>query len=244
MLLTSAVASAGARLRGLVLDGNRPLSTATVQLKNATEEVQTITDTSGRFTMFALSGGRWELSVRRVGYAPYADSVNVGTDDSEVIVPMKRNPLELDTMRVVAEGHAGRLDTFRERQRRAATFGGNVYGREQLASSDASQLTDFLRRVPGVTISSRNPNDKSISFRRCATSDLRDVGTGAKVRLFINGAQVRSDPMEALSLLGVSEIEALEVYQGVSQLPPEVTDGCSAIFVWTRSRVGGDSSKP
>jgi hypothetical protein len=52
--------------------------------------------------------------------------------------------------------------------------------------------------------------------------------------VFIDGARMHD--VSALSELSPSQVEAVEIYQGASQLPAEAKgDACFAVFVWLRS---------
>lgn len=56
----------------------------------------------------------------------------------------------------------------------------------------------------------------------------------SSTQLFLNGTRIQDVPTE-LGLLRLSDIEAVEVYRGPTELPAEaVGNGCAAIFVWTR----------
>lgn len=241
-LLLAAQHAAEGRVRGLVMSGAVPVAGATVVLHRTTSEVETTTDSAGRFMLFALSEGTWQLDVRRIGYAPFTDSVIVGNGETQVVIPMHRAVVALDTLRVLANSsttsRVGRLDAFRAHSARARIFGGSVFDRDQLASSDVNRLMDFLGRIPGASVTFNNPMERQVSFKRCEGRGLQP-GARDTSRVFIDGNRVNGDAMAALANLTVADIEALEVYQGISQLPPEVTDGCSAIFVWTRAGARG-----
>lgn len=236
-LLAPHAGAQSGRVRGLVLDQVVPVSGAAVTLRLEGEEIHAVSDSTGRFTLFDISSGRWEVAVRRLGYAPYTDTIDVTNAQANVLVQLRRSALALGAVRIAERGpgDAGRLSDFYDRQRRARSFGGRVYDRNALATSDAGRLTDFLAGVPGVTVTNTTSFDRSVMMRRCRGLSAGASPSGSDtVRVFLDGVRVRSDPMDVLSGIGVNEIEALEVYQGVSQLPAEVTDGCAAIFIWRR----------
>jgi hypothetical protein len=56
------------------------------------------------------------------------------------------------------------------------------------------------------------------------------------VALYLDGIRVDTASLrQTIAELALSEIEAVEVYRGVSELPAEAMgNACSAIFVWTR----------
>jgi outer membrane receptor protein involved in Fe transport len=62
-------------------------------------------------------------------------------------------------------------------------------------------------------------------------------GSGApSVALYVNGVRVDTVSLrQTLYELDLADIEAIEVYRGVSELPLEAMgNACAAIFVWTR----------
>lgn len=104
LLMTSPVAAAAqapARLVGRVVDAatGAPLGAADLRLGDQ----RTTTASDGAFVLGALPGGRGMLAVRRVGYAPWSDIVDVvpGLDGS-ITVELSPLPLRLDSITVVA----------------------------------------------------------------------------------------------------------------------------------------------
>lgn len=69
----------------------------------------------------------------------------------------------------------------------------------------------------------------NLSFVRCSNR-------GDKVNVYVNGSRVPvRDPREALLTLHPLNIEAIEVYRSISEIPPEfLDDNCAAIVLWTR----------
>ena len=54
--------------------------------------------------------------------------------------------------------------------------------------------------------------------------------------LYLNGVRIDTVSVrETIAELDLGDIEAIEVYRGVSELPPEAMGNtCAAIYVWTR----------
>jgi hypothetical protein len=63
-------------------------------------------------------------------------------------------------------------------------------------------------------------------------------GPAAKIGIWIDGAKVanRGGYIPAIGdLLDVRDIEAIEVYRGVAEIPGEfLDDSCAAIVIWTK----------
>ena len=89
---------------------------------------------------------------------------------------------------------------------------------------NAQKSEDLLRMVTGVRIRYRG-NVPYVQFLRCP-----------QVNVYIDG--IRShDGYRDYAALSPLDIEAIEVYHGMAQVPPEFSprpNDCAAIVVWTR----------
>ena len=112
-----------------------------------------------------------------------------------------------------------------DRRRRALLRGGKVYGHDALASSDI-RISQFLRRVPGSDVIDDGAGASQVALRPC-------FGHRDGPVVFVDGSRV-NDAVGTLNSFMSADLEMVEVYQGVALLPPEVTGGCSAVFLWTR----------
>ena len=88
--------------------------------------------------------------------------------------------------------------------------------------------TDILRRVPGVQIVPTRSGSTSVQMMR-----------GFGVRRCIPQLYVHETPYSGnVDDFTPDDIEALEVYVGISEIPPDlITVGrpiCAAIVIWTR----------
>lgn len=113
---------------------------------------------------------------------------------------------------------------------------GRLFTREDIRASGRTSLADLLRTVPGAQVTTYRDGSVHVLFARCRGKLLpRADGTlpGTGTQLFINGMKVQ-DPAAEVGALRLSDIEALQVYRGPSELPADaVGDGCAAIFVST-----------
>lgn len=232
-----------ATVSGLVVDAHGPITDVQVHLARSDEELRSVTDSRGRFRLARVDSGTWVLTLRRLGYAQSIQNIFVGDAQlNELVITMAPIPTSLDTIRTVAgsDGVAdvGRLAAFQDRMRRAATLrSGTFFTRDALESSDVTRLSDFLSHLPGAKLEAGGQGPSFLTLGKCAPRVSMDRGQTAvrdTVRLYVDGTRVQGNPIDVISTLGVADVEALEVYRGVSSLPPEVLDGCSAIFIWTR----------
>ncbi|HEU5217728.1 MAG TPA: Plug domain-containing protein, partial [Gemmatimonadales bacterium] len=127
-------------------------------------------------------------------------------------------------------------DFFRRRKLGLGTY----ILRQDIERSNAFHTIEILRMVPGVkTDINGNPALGKVSFSGCG---YRDTDFDATV--WIDGQRVvpdRLDPDpgrrvgEMINRIGPSNIEMMEVYRGLAQIPGEFHwNGCAAIVIWTR----------
>lgn len=243
-------------VRGVVVDERGPVSGATIRLRSveSTHTLVAVTAETGSFEFAGVPGGSWTLLVRRIGYAQHTQPIVVAEGRSmDLRITLTPIAQRLDTVAVVRAaqvperyGPISRMDEFYGRRARAR---GRFFTREDIEASGRSKLTDLLRTVPGARVRTHPGNLADVVFARCSgpvrlsqSGSLSAVAGGTTggrtplVALYVDG--VRVDTMsvrQTLSDLDLAEIEAIEVYRGVSELPLEAMgNACAAIFVWMR----------
>lgn len=211
-------------LVGAVRDSARaPVVAATI----VASRMRVITDSAGRFSLVGLPAGRVTVSVRRLGFEP-ADLVLdlvAGRRDS-LFVTLVALPLELPGVTAAADSYLRlRLaDFFRHRE----TGIGRYFDRAQITEMRVGQLSDVMRRVPGVRVNPGRDGRYTIRMGRSARNCQPDFWIDNVRAHMLNVDDV---PM--------TDIEALEIYNGPSGLPPEYNNrfgnpACGAIVIWTR----------
>jgi hypothetical protein len=143
--------------------------------------------------------------------------------------------------------------------RRRARARGRFFTRDEIEASGRAKLTDLLRLVPGARVTTFLGNRAEVAFARCtgpvqlaqsgsvtAAATHTTGSRGGTVALYVNSARVDTESVkETLGEFDLGEIEAIEVYRGVSELPPEALgDACAAIFIWTRLGPGDPVRSP
>jgi hypothetical protein len=224
VLLVLAVAPADAQtvIRGTVIeDGTRvPIGTVDLRLLDADGEIRAraISDQNGQFTieLQASDSGVFTLGVRRVGYAPItAEELRVGAGDELVLeIRLSARAVALEAVTVVAQRRfePNRIIEFRERAQQARRTGlGRIYMREDMDRMGHSSIQFVLDAVPWGN--------------RCRPLVLLD-GLPADERL----TGVRA-----------GDLEGVEIYRGVTQIPPEYYryGMCGLALLWTRSDPDG-----
>lgn len=248
---------AQAVLRGFIYDdasGGR-LNGGTVMLVDPVTDAPVVHVSADSLGQFILRGpaGHYQIAAVHAGYtsvlsAPIAfedgESMTIRVplattgDPTHNIGVLEHTKTDIAPKRV-ATGREW-TDGFRMRK----TLGMGVrFDRNELAHSRAVTVGDLLRRVPGVAIGSDN-STASVAMRRTGMAGLRatSIGTPCQVGWFVDGRRIDrpgdTDPVTAsLASMHLDELEALEVFRGLSEMPAEFADPdlqCGAVALWTR----------
>jgi hypothetical protein len=191
-----------------------------------------ISDTAGRFRLRGLPEGATILAVRRLGFAPRDTAVQLepGRTDSLVLV-LTVLPLDLPGVTTEAETRAQLFlpEFYRHRE---SSGGGHFFDRKQLDSSHTNRLSDVLRHVPGMRITS----DRVVPGRTSVRTGRSSSGRDCPPDFWIDGVRASGFTVDEIPL---DDIEAIEVYKGPASLPPEYNSrfgnpACGTIVIWTR----------
>lgn len=205
----------------------RSISGAELTVEGTT--VRGVTDERGEVRFNAVRGGPATIRVRRLGFRPATLDIVV---DQRVpatsIVTLALIPQRLATI-VVKGGsnYTGRMAGFYQRRDLGI---GHFISRERIEHDNPSQLTDIFRRLPGVQITSSRFIRNAIRFR----------GNGGSCwpLVWLDGAPLPTAEFD-LDFLSPTSIEGIEVYSGISQIPPQFMGSrglgsCGVIVVWSR----------
>ena len=210
------------RVRGIVVDtAGLPLGGAEVRAVGTAMLV--ITSDSGLFHA-ELPAGPIVFAVRRLGYeaSTFLATLKSGRTNG-VKLTLQGTAHHLAGVLIAEEREQGWLRTFNQRRESQQ---GTFITRSEIEKTRARLATDLLRRrVPSVQV---------VPTRTGTRVYMR--GNGARrcpPQLFVHTTPYSGDvddfPPEV--------IEAIEIYAGSSELPPELNIGralCGAIVIWTR----------
>ena len=255
----SAPALGQATVRGILYDdaSGRPVRGTVMLIDPATDAavVHGFTDSLGQFALSSRIG-TFRIGAVSPGFTSVL-SADVPLADGErltVQVPIAQAGDPQHRIAVVehirpdqtARPVADRMDRVAPGfSRRRALGAGAHYDRSQLASSNAATLGEFLQSVPGFSV--RNPGSTaSMQMSRSAGMPLGlmrgPAGAGCHVGWFVDGHRMDLrtgiDPAtDGLGSMQLDAVEALEVFRGLSEMPPELADPdlrCGAVSIWTR----------
>jgi TonB-dependent Receptor Plug Domain len=241
----------GARLRGTVMLVD-PATDAAI--------AHTTTDSLGQFNL-KTSPGVFQIAAVRPGYtsvlsapvkAQNGEQFTVNVPIAAVGDPTHRiavvehvkptNAVAQDANEQVADG-MGAADAERFRTRKALGTGLH-YGRKDFEKLNVTTLGEFLQGIPGLSV--RDPSSAaSMQTTRASALPAGLSPRGAPqchMGWFVDGHRMdlpgRLDPVtDGLGSLQLDAISAIEVFRGLSEMPPEFADPdlrCGAIAIWTR----------
>lgn len=251
-------------ISGIVTDlTQRPIQRAIVTIIPGGREV--LTDAQGHFEFRSRAPGLHVLSVRALGYTHRLHQVALGAEAGwrgrlELSLPVHQlSEIETRVNAWKPAEYAGttRYDGFFQRKRLGS---GTFLSRDEIDRLSAIHFTQVLQQVPGFRVSWNPPGSSqptTIKINRCATDNP------PKVAIYVDGIRRRSGPGELsqgtglvlagrgrnqgsgiqhqehfadlLDTINPRDIEMVEVYRGVSQIPADFDrDVCAVIAVWTR----------
>ncbi len=233
-LLCPALLSAQA-IAGRVLDATDSAGVAGVRVEAAGRETRT--DALGRFRL-GVPPGRHDLTVRMLGYAAFSRIVEAAEGETVAAdVFLVRVPRLLSTM--VVHGQAVRVPSgFEDVYRRAQMGSGSLLTREQIDSLDPRDVAAVLNRMPALRVSANRESPTRLSTPRCSVMVPGANVNGLPVALYFNGVPLNRPESinEILDHLSPSSIQAIELYNGPSTVPPNFQPACAAVAIWTRAR--------
>jgi hypothetical protein len=230
------VARGSARVFGKVVNKNgAPVAGARVGLMG--NSAATLTRANGDFVLDSLPAGTQALVVRQLGYTPTEIPVDLSSrSPARVTVKLGDFVPQLSAVEVVAVREEGLQKVgFLDRKRNSAA--GYFLGPEQLEKRNALKFTDVMRTVPGIRVSEQN-GQAMLTPSRSAQ--------GGCVTIVVDGAKWQQlEPGDIDTFVRPNEVAAVEVYNGTSVPAEFATPGqdCSAIVVWTKTRVQSRRNK-
>jgi outer membrane receptor for Fe3+-dicitrate len=239
LLPASAHAQATLQLR-VVNESRAAVADAEVAVRLGRSQSKVRTDSGGVARLVGLRAGLAEVTVRRLGYAAATVDVRLGDGENGYTVQLTGTHATLDSVRVVASAPvAARHDDF-ERRRLRGTASSVITG-DEIMKRDPVRLSQMLRRVPGVRVADSLGSIVLVSTRGAKPSRNTNGANFGLVdcvlRLMVDG--VLMPPLSNLDAVLPRDVYGVEVYNGVSRMPPELggmrTDAwCGLVAVWTR----------
>ncbi len=227
---------ANVRVQGTVTDREtgEALEGVSVQLRSESlpHDRDRMTNERGNFVFQPVPRGVYHIRVVRIGYQPIEHTVQLRSDSElRVEVELTSEAVALEPIVVESTRRTSLVRTgFYNRKDRGF---GRFVTREDIEDSNAFEVSDLVRRMPGVSVASSNrPGYRGVVTMR----------GGCQPQVWVDGART-VQPFALDDFLTVHDVEAIEVYNSAEAPPQYSTDGCGAVLVWTR-RPGADNGEP
>lgn len=192
------------------------------------DKVHSITGDSGEFRITGLPPGTNVFNVRRLGFEPASFTALLKPGKTHrATLSLTATAHTLPTIAVADTAQKTHwLDQF---ERRKSSAPGVFFTRADIERKGARIGTDVVRNVPGIRLV---PVRGGAGYRV-----VMNRGAGGRTcfpQMFYHNTPYSGDLDDFIA----EDIEAVEVYVGVSEIPPELDKGgkgiCGAIVVWTR----------
>lgn len=234
--------AAAQSLEGRVLDARtgQPVGSATVDVRNPATEMVTavVSDGSGAFRIPLAAAGRYQLTVRHVGFDAATIELRVppaGPVHLEVL--LESRAILMDSVTVTADP----LTSFLEDVgfgRRSGGGQGVFITRRDIEESRANRTSELLHGKVGIRfLRAGSGGGGDARFTRSAYQDCPP-------QLLLNGARVRGGNsghgrLDATldALVVPSQIAGIEIYTGPAEIPLEYGGtgaACGVILIWLR----------
>lgn len=235
----------GGTVSGTVISANKtPVSQARVRVLGT--GLTAITGADGAFEVTRVPTGRQRLKVVMIGYTPTAMAIEI-TAGATLEVSLVLEPLALETVTVTAVPNffAG-MTGFEERRARGS---GWYFNREEIKVMQARQVTDVLRRVPGMQIETVVGGLSGGSPTARTGRNISGAGSPCVMTYYVNGSPFPlSGDISINHFIAAEDVAAIEVYTGSAQIPPEFNSSlhgsrCGVVAIWMRSSLDSMESR-
>ncbi|HEY0152155.1 MAG TPA: carboxypeptidase regulatory-like domain-containing protein [Longimicrobium sp.] len=247
LLLMLATPAAAQVLSGRVLDAadGQPVPQARISAVNA--EGRTVARTTsaenGTFSMQLRVTDPVRLRAERTGYSPtLTQPVQVGILETlQVDVRMSVQALSVEPLTVVGRIQPKRrasleLSGFYDREARGL---GRFLRREEIERHANADLAQVVDRLPGTTRIGYNIALDRSSMAGAIYRSQKGAGGASQCfpQVYLDGNRMAYDRSGLAGMALPEHLEAVEVFSGSSQIPPQYSgsdSACGVILLWTR----------
>ncbi len=227
---------------GFVSDTNLvPLRGAYVTLPQV--RVRIGTSPAGRFRIDSVAAGQYLVIVRRAGYRPTSEILNIAAGDTvRVSYTLERAVEEtgaahsLDPVMVEAKRQSAQMRDFE--QRRKAGLGLFITA-DELKARGSTATSDALMAVPAMTVTPDQSNGGAlIAMSRREGGGITSLGEPAycPMLVLLNGVRLSLE-FDLRMLPPPTDIAGIEIYSGAASIPAQFAGAdskCGVMLVWTK----------
>lgn len=200
-----------------------------------------ITDERGMFEYFAKRGRGIRFAAERMGYKRNTTPILFFDhhDFFRVELRLARNAVLLAPLEVIARSGRRESAMLTEFRYRLAHGQGHYFTRKDIEKRNPNRVTDMLAELPGVRLQSSGRGLRRVVHM--ARTDATHCPTQIWVDGFlINPQGVMPPGVDDYAIDDVvqpQDVEGIEVYSGLSTVPPEFLNRwaqCGVVAIWTR----------
>ncbi len=184
-------------------------------------------DAEGQFLLAKASPGAMMVHVRRIGFSPDSQEVQVlaGTN-VDAVFTLRRLTVELTPVVVLGRRElTGRMAGFYQRMSRGH---GHFITREQVERRNPANMTDLFRMIPGARVETRGFS-RQVRFRGARCAPLT----------WLDGSPLYAGEFD-LDSVDPRTFEGIEIYSGAASVPAEfqgnrsISSSCGTVILWSR----------
>jgi hypothetical protein len=227
-----------------IVTAAKQLPVAEARVRVVGTGLATGTRMDGTFDVANVPAGQQTLEITRIGYSPKTMLIRVIAGQTfNASVVLEAFALETVTVTADADSSPG-IRGFMERKARGS---GWYFTGEDISLMQPRQVTDVLRRVPGMqievgggTLGGGNPTART-------GRNVSGAGGPCNMAYYLNGSPLSLTPDLSINhFVAADDLAAVEVYTGSAQIPPEFNSSlhgsrCGVVAVWTRSSLDDKS---
>lgn len=218
-----------------------PLADVSVQLRAADGRIlaSSASNAAGEFRLHSSRLGAVTVVAERIGLQTVT-SEELLLSVSEIVeieIAMAETAVPLDPLTVRAREYAdiGPLAGYFHRMERNRKMGfGHVLSRDEIQERSAVDVADMMREIPRLSVVEQRGRGFHVVFRGAQ-------GT-CTPKVFLNGVLANRGGLAFLDeLVRPHELEGIEIYRGIAEMPGEFYDEthCGVIIMWTRRDAEG-----
>ncbi len=220
-------------ITGMVTNaGGVPVPGARVSVQGS--ESSTSTGPDGKFTLTGVVPGTQSVLVRRVGYSPVEQPIDVTSlATNQLTVRLGAYTPVLSSVDVKAKADPLESTGF-ERRRKMGM--GRYMDLDQIKKISPTYTSDILRRIPGLYVTGSG-SSANISTTR---------GNGCVAYLIDNNTVSATAGQSIDEIVGEQDVAAVEFYNPVD-VPMELSSGsnsgCALLVIWTKGKLQAPTKK-
>ena len=219
---------------GIVSDtGLVPLQGAFVSILGT--KIRVGTGPNGRFRITSVPAGQYIVVVKRVGYHPTSEAVEVAASDTLRVsyTLEKLRADELDPVVITAKSPSIRMAEFEARRKLGV---GEFMTAAEIEQRNSAFSTELMRRFKSVNVSPNHAGPITQYYALSAREGGNPSLGACPMQVYLDQVPLPS-PFNLDLLPPPREIAGIEVYAGSATIPPQfngMNRGCGVILVWTK----------